>query len=221
MADPYFFKRIRKFQRILQDEAVRRTSVDALEKRAEFFVDRFQGILPAASRVLDIGGGWGFYAEPLERRGHQLTVLDVVKPALQKAPVVIYEGGRFPFPDKSFDASLMVTMLHHVPDPEAVIREAGRVTRRFLIVVEDLYHHALGRFWTVLRDRLYNFEFFGHPCQFRKKEEWVALFAKLGYTRVNEEEVYTRLAGLRILNGILVFEAEIATPPMEARDDRN
>ena len=200
-------KKIRKFQRCLLDETVRRTSVAALESRAEFFVDRFKTCLPAASRVLDIGGGWGFYSAPLERRGHHLTVLDVVKPALQKAPVIVYKGGRFPFPDKSFDVSLLVTMLHHVPEPEAVIREAGRVTRRFLIVIEDLYHHALGRFWTVLRDRLYNFEFFGHPCQFRKKEEWVALFGKLGYALVNEEEVYTRLAGLSILNGILVFEA--------------
>lgn len=189
------------------DETVRRTSVESLERRAEFFVSRFEGRLPAASRVLDIGGGWGFYSEPLERRGHHLTVLDVVKPALQKAPVIIYEGGRFPFPDQSFDVSLLVTMLHHVPDPEALIREAGRVTRRFLIVVEDLYHHAWGRFWTVLRDRLYNFEFFGHPCQFRKKEDWVALFGKLGYKLAGEEEVYTRLAGLSILNGILVFEA--------------
>ena len=201
-------KKIRKFQRVLLDEVVRRTSVAPLEKRAEFFVNRFKGFLPAASKVLDIGGGWGFYAEPLERRGHHLTVLDVVKPAFQKAPVVVYEGGRFPFPEKSFDVSLLVTMLHHVPDPAVVIREAGRVTRRFLIVVEDLYHHALGRFWTVLRDRLYNFEFFGHPCQFRKKEDWVALFGKLGYKLVSEDEVYTQLAGLRILNGILIFEAE-------------
>ncbi len=200
-------KKIRKIQRHILDEMVRRTSVASLEKRAEFFAGRFGEVLPAGSRVLDIGGGWGFYAGPLERRGHSLTVLDVVKPGLQKSPVVVYDGGRFPFADKSFDACLLVTMLHHVPDSAAIIREAGRVTRRFLIVVEDLYHHMLGRFWTVLRDRFYNFEFFGHPCQFRKKEEWVELFAKQGYSLLQEEEVYTRLAGLRILNGIFVFEA--------------
>ena len=178
-----------------------------LASRAEFFANRFDPWIPSGSQVLDVGGGWGFYAGPLERRGHHLTVLDVVKPGFQKSPVVVYEGGRFPFADKSFDVSLLVTMLHHVPDPSAVILEAGRVTRCFLIVVEDLYHHALGRFWTILRDRFYNFEFFGHPCQFRKKEDWVALFDKLGYSLVKDEEVYTRLAGVRILNGILIFEA--------------
>ncbi len=202
-----FVKKIRKIQRYLLDQVVRRTSVAPLEARAEFFVNEFKEVLPAQSQVLDIGGGWGFYAGPIERRGHHLTVLDVVKPALQKAPVVVYDGGRFPFADKSFDVSLLVTMLHHVPEPEAIIREAGRVTRRFLIVVEDLYHHAFGRFWTGLRDRLYNFEFFGHPCQFRKKDEWVRLFAKLGHPLVSDREVYTRLAGMRILNGVFVFEA--------------
>ena len=201
-----FVKKIRKIQRYLLDETVRRTSAPSLEKRAEFFAKRFEPFLPAGSRVLDIGGGWGFYAEPLARRGHHLTVLDVVKPGYQKSPVVVYDGGRFPFADKSFDVSLLVTMLHHVPDPPAIIREAGSVTKRALIVVEDLYHHALGRFWTVLRDRFYNFEFFGHPCQFRKKKEWVELFSQLGYRLITEEEVYTRLAGFRILNGILIFE---------------
>lgn len=201
-------KKIRKFQRHLLDEVVRRTSVAPLEKRAEFFVQKFEPFLPPKSRMLDIGGGWGFYANPLESRGHHLTVLDVVKPGFQKSPVVVYDGGRFPFEDKSFDVSMLVTMLHHVPDPAAIIAEAGRVTSKFLIVVEDLYHHALGRFWTVLRDRLYNFEFFGHPCQFRKKEEWIRFFEALGHPLVKAEEVYTHLAGLRILNGILVFEAK-------------
>ena len=203
-------KKIRKFQRSLLDAVVRRTSVKALEVRAEFFAGLFEPFLPAPSRILDVGGGWGFYAEPMAKRGHHLTVLDVVKPGFQKAPVVVYDGGRFPFPDKSFDASLLVTMLHHVPDPAAIIREAGRVTRKWLIVVEDLYRNPAGRIWTELRDRFYNFEFFGHPCQFRKKEEWISFFGKLGFKPAETREVYTRLAGLQILNGVFVFKGENA-----------
>ena len=205
-ARPRFANKIRKFQRHLLDEVVRRTSVKQLESRAEFFACRFEPFLPPASQVLDIGGGWGFYSEPLKRRGHHLTVLDVVKPGLQKSPVVVYDGGRFPFADKSFEVSLLVTMLHHVPDPTAIIREAGRVTRKFLVVVEDIYHHAFGRFWTVWRDRFYNFEFFGHPCQFRKKNEWIEMFRDLGLTVQRQQEVYTWMAGMRILNGLFILK---------------
>ncbi len=199
--------RIRKFQRSLFDWTVRHNPALKLEERAECLVRTFEGCLNPASRILDIGGGCGFYAEPLKRRGHQVTVLDVVKPGFQKAPVVLYDPEKpFPFPDKSFDASILITMLHHVPKPEVVIREARRVTRHTLIVVEDLYHHALGRWWTEWRDRIYNFEFFGHPGQFKKGDEWVKFFSKEGFSLLEEKEIYTWLAGMRILNGSFIFE---------------
>ena len=202
-------KKIRAFQRYLQDQAVRRPKISKqLEQWAEYLVGLFEKYLGKESRILDIGGGWGFYRAPLEKRGHHLTVLDVVKPGVQKAPVILYPGGRIPFPDKSFQASLLITALHHIPDPESVILEARRVTRESVIVVEDLYHHALGKFWTVLRDRLLNFEFFGHPCQFKKEEEWVDLFRRSGLSLLEKKKVYTHLAGFRILNGLFVFESE-------------
>ncbi|HXV27843.1 MAG TPA: methyltransferase domain-containing protein [bacterium] len=198
---------IRKWQRTLQDSFVRVCST-GLEKRAELFVTHFEEHLPRDSKVLDIGGGWGFYAEPLARLGHHVTVLDVVKPGFQKVPVVVYPGKDLPFPDKSFDASLLITVLHHIADLDKVLSEARRVTRNTLIVVEDLYHHALGRYWTVLRDKIYNFEFWGHPCCFKKKDEWISLFQRHGFFLIEQKNVYTWLAGLRILNGLFVFQRE-------------
>ena len=200
---------VRKAQRQALDWIVENFPAVGLDRRAENFVSIFKEFVPPASRVLDIGGGWGFYAEPLKRsRGCDVTVLDVVEPRFRKAPVVLYSGGKFPFPDRSFDVSLLVTMLHHVPKPEAVLAEAKRVTRRAVIVVEDLYRTAAGRFWTVLRDRFYNLEFVGHPCQFRKKEEWFRCFRKLGLHLEFEKEIHTFLAGMRILNGVFVLGVE-------------
>ncbi len=202
-----FDQKIRRFQRFILDEIVSRNPSLGLDQRAEFFTALFENFLPPQSRILDIGGGWGFYAEPLEKRGHSHTVLEVIKPGYQRAPVVIYDPLKpMPFPDKSFDVSLFITVLHHIPDPEAVLREAKRVTRNTVIVVEDLYHHALGRIWTVLRDQFYNWEFYGHPCQFKKREEWLQLFQKLEMEALNVQEVRTRLAGLSILNGIFVLK---------------
>lgn len=199
---------IRKFQRNLLDGMVRRNPSLGLDSRAEFFARIFEKYLEPRSRILDIGGGWGFYAEPLEKRGHDCTVLDIIKPGYQRAPVVIYDPRHpMPFADKSFDVSLIVTVMHHAPDPAAILREARRVTKKTLIVVEDLYHHELGRWWTIFRDQLYNFEFFGHPCQFRKKREWMKLFMDCGFEPYRDEQVYTWMAGMRILNGIFVLKA--------------
>jgi len=203
----------RKWQRKMLDYMVRKFPGLGLGERAEGFVKLFEHSIPNGSRVLDIGGGWGFYAEPLENRGHEVTVLDVVKPGYQKAPVVIYDGNQVPFDNKSYDVSLFMTVLHHIPDPEAVLSEAKRVTRKHIIVVEDLYQHAIGRCWTILRDRIYNFEYFGHPCQFKKREEWLEIFSRQGFSVVEEKQVYTWMAGLRILNGIFILKPNIDNEP--------
>lgn len=177
-----------------------------LERRAESFVSFFEEFIPRGSQVLDIGGGWGFYAEPLRRaRDCRVTVLDVVEPGFRKTPVVVYDGKKFPFPDRSFDVSLLVTMLHHVPDPERVLLEAKRVTRRAVIVVEDLYQTLWGRWWTILRDQIFNLEFVGHPRQFRKKEDWFQCFRRLGFGLQSEKEIRTSLLGMQIRNGIFVL----------------
>ncbi len=198
--------KIRRIQRYLFDWTVQHHPGLDLEGRAEFFVQRFERHLPKSAQVLDIGGSWGFYGAPLEQRGHQYTVLDVVKPAFHRAPVVLYSPGeKFPLPDRSFDASLIITVLHHIDDPESVLREAVRVTRGIVVVIEDLYHHPVGRWWTKLRDQIYNFEYFGHPGQFRSREEWLATFKKLGLELIEDQKVYTWLSGLRILNGIFIL----------------
>lgn len=200
-----FQTKIRSWQRRVQDRVVRSYPQHKLESRAEYFTSLFADHLEPASRVLDIGGGWGFYAAPLEKRGHDLTVLDVVKPGFQRAPVIIYDGGKMPFEDKSFDASILVTMLHHTPDPVSILKEALRVTRKKIIVIEDVYNHSIGKFWTILRDQFYNVEYFGHPCQFKRSCEWVDLFKGLGLTLEEEKQVRTRISGLSILNAVFIL----------------
>ena len=200
--------RLRQWQATTLDALVQKHMGLPLAKRAEFFVSLFEEYFSPESSILDIGGRWGFYKEPLKSRGHHLTIIDVVKPRYQRAPVIVYDGVKIPFEDESFDCALLITVLHHIPDVISVIREARRVVRKKIIVVEDLYHHSLGRIWTEWRDRLYNFEYFGHPCNFKTAEQWSALFGKEGFRTQKLIQKYTWLAGMRILNGVFVFEKE-------------
>lgn len=197
---------LQAFQRRVLDGIVRCFAHGALEARAEKIVQLFEKQIPRGSRILDLGGGWGFYAEPLKKRGHESLVLDVVNPGYQKAPVMLYDGFRIPFPDQSFDVTILMTMLHHVPDPQALFKEVQRVTRHKVVVVEDLYHHAAGRFWTLCRDRFLNVEFLEHPHQFRKNGEWLEFFKGAGFEASSFKSFYTWLMGLRVLNGIYVLE---------------
>ena len=196
---------LRVFQRRILDGIVRHFAHSALEVRAEKIVQLFEKQIPQGSRILDLGGGWGFYPEPLTKRGHEHLVLDVVKPGYQKAPGVLYDGFKIPFPDQSFDVTILVTMLHHVPDPGVLFKEVQRVTRQKVVVVEDLYRHAAGRFWTLCRDRILNVEFMAHPHQFRKDGEWREFFKAAGFEVSSFKSFYTWFAGFRILNGVYVL----------------
>lgn len=201
----FIYKKLQVFQRRVLDGIVRHFAHTALESRAEKIVQLFENQVPEGSRILDLGGGWGFYAAPLKKRGHESLVLDVVTPGYQKAPVMLYDGSRIPFPDQSFDQTILMTMLHHVPDPEALLKEVWRVTKHKVVVVEDLYCHGLGRFWTICRDRILNVEFTAHPHQFRKDDEWREFFKAAGFAVDFFKSFYTWVAGCRILNGMYVL----------------
>jgi SAM-dependent methyltransferase len=85
-------------------------------------------------RLADIGGGTGNYALALAGLGWQPLVIDRSPEMLQHAadkglPILLAEAERLPLDDASFDAALMVSMLHHTDDPVAALGEARRILR--------------------------------------------------------------------------------------------
>lgn len=105
-------------------------------------------------RVLDICTGTGEMALRLARRGATVTGIDVTEAMLLRAkrkagrlPVDFRLGDarRLDFPDKSFDVSVLSLALHDMPRRVRieVLREAARVTRERLVVVDYDFPRAL------------------------------------------------------------------------------
>ncbi|MGH7278543.1 MAG: class I SAM-dependent methyltransferase, partial [Candidatus Rokuibacteriota bacterium] len=96
-------------------------------------------------RILDLGAGEAYVAAALAPRW---TCAVDVGP-FRRAPgrYVVYDGGRLPFPDGAFDTTLLLLVLHHCADADAVLDEACRVTRRRVIVTESVYRNRRERFW--------------------------------------------------------------------------
>jgi SAM-dependent methyltransferase len=85
-------------------------------------------------QLADIGGGTGNYALALAGEGWQPTVVDRSAQMLAQASIKGLETVRanathLPFADASFDAAILVSMLHHVDDPTQALVEAKRVLR--------------------------------------------------------------------------------------------
>jgi SAM-dependent methyltransferase len=86
------------------------------------------------SALLDVGGGTGNYSQALAAEGWQPLVLDCSPQMLAHAEAkglatVRADATKLPFAEESFDASMLIAMIHHVDRPERAIAEARRVLR--------------------------------------------------------------------------------------------
>ena len=129
--------------------------------------------------VLDIGTGSGSFASYLKKHGFHVSTVDVVDKTIHsQINPIIYNGRELPFEDKRFEASMLITVLHHCADPDQVFAEAVRVSKKKLIVLEDVYSNGVMKRLTWFMDSLVNMEFKGHPHTNKSELEWETLFEK-------------------------------------------
>lgn len=97
-----------------------------------------------ADSVLEIGCGEGFVLDYLAKRNPTLHLrgidrdFEAVRMASKISASVIEfvcaDGAHLPCDDDSFDAVILSEVLEHVPNPDAILKEAIRVTRRYLLI---------------------------------------------------------------------------------------
>lgn len=87
--------------------------------------------------ILELGTGFGAHGAALQQNGHDYVGLDISPGLLEQAAerfpglgstlLVAGDATRTPFRDGLFDGVFCVATLHHLPHPQAGIREAVRV----------------------------------------------------------------------------------------------
>jgi len=97
----------------------------------------------AGERILEIGPGTGYYTLDVAARlaGGSLAAFDVQQEmldhltreaagrGLDNVETTVGDARALPYPDSSFDAAYLVTVLGEVPDQEAALRELRRVLK--------------------------------------------------------------------------------------------
>ncbi|MFE2345594.1 MerR family transcriptional regulator [Kitasatospora cineracea] len=119
---------------------------------------RIRDALGDARTVLNVGAGTGSYEPPDcdVTAVEPSAVMRAQRPA-GAAPCVAADAERLPFADRSFDAAMAVSTVHHWPDPLAGLREMRRVARRVVVFTYDASTAGwLQRFW-LTRDYLPEF----------------------------------------------------------------
>jgi SAM-dependent methyltransferase len=110
------------------------------ERRIRRLAELLAEALPDPCSLLDIGCGDGKLASLLSHIRPVLRIegVDVVPREETSFPVRLYDGVSLPFADSSFDAVMLIDVLHHTRDPLQLLQEALRVSRGSLIVKDHI-----------------------------------------------------------------------------------
>jgi 2-polyprenyl-3-methyl-5-hydroxy-6-metoxy-1,4-benzoquinol methylase len=119
----------------------------------------------AGGRVLDVGSGYGFMLEALEKAGYETYGIEVsphaVEQARRRSGAQMFEQGAeepFPFPDDHFDAVTLLDVIEHLPRYAATLASCRRCLRpggRLFVITlnaRSLARPLLGRRWAWYQD---------------------------------------------------------------------
>ena len=113
-------------------------------------LDVIASLIPAASRVLDLGCGDGVLLAELMRRGHDVLGVEISDEgviACMGAGVPVLQDdideGLGDLADDSFDVVVMSLTLQAVHHPAFVLREMHRVARRSIVSFPNFAHWRL------------------------------------------------------------------------------
>jgi len=153
-----------------------------------------QGFIKEGSKILDLGCGSGIAAKNFQDFFKAKVIgADIRDNRLVKIPFQIIDGKNLPFEDNSVDVVLINYVLHHCQNPEELLKEAKRVSKR-IIIFEDLPEGFLAK----LRCKIHQIIFPGgkKTFNFKKKEEWKKIFEKLDLKIIAQNQVFTKFSWL-------------------------
>lgn len=146
--------------------------------RASAIIEEIKPFITKKDRIMDLGSGLCDVTHTLRGRNYNITAVDIKDLSVFEDLIpIVYDGRKLPFPDDSFDICLLLDMLHHTPNPENIIMEAKRVSKK-LIIMENIYQGTRQKYLSFIMDSVTNMEFFDHPHTNKTDTAWKEIFKK-------------------------------------------
>lgn len=140
--------------------------------------------LPHGARVLDVGCGSGDLAALVMSMRPDLRIegIDVLVRPGTAIPVTAFDGTHIPFADSSFDAAIVVDVLHHTDDPALVLAEISRVAP--VVIIKDhlrdgLLANSTLRFMDWVGNAAHGVRL---PYNYLSRREWTGMWQTLELT---------------------------------------
>ena len=158
-------------------------------RRIQVLARHVAELLPREATVLDVGSGDGLLARRVmdARPDVRITGVDVLARPTAHIPVQLFDGVHLPFAPGSFDALMMIDVLHHASRQEALLAEMARVARQRIIIkdhyVKGVLAHPTLRFMDWVGNVRHGVAL---PYSYWAPERWQRAFAGAGLRRLEE-----------------------------------
>ncbi len=128
-----------------------------IEQQENDWFEKFSPYIEKGN-TLKIGNGLGHSSELIRPYTQNFTILDVqtFPLTINADKVQIYDGINISYPDKSFDTSICIFTLHHIPNNRSYFKEIIRVTKKRIILLEETYDNVFQKLHLYLRDWIVN-----------------------------------------------------------------
>ncbi len=148
------------------------------------YINQIIPFLKPKDKIIDLGAGTSVYTKLLKNKGYNVQPVDIKNYSYYSdIGMCVYDGKHLPFKNNDFDVCLLRSVLHHSSDPEVVLKEAVRVSKK-LIIHENVITNIFQRYYTFLIDCIMNKELI-EPHTNKTDEEWRALFKRLNLDLVD------------------------------------
>lgn len=158
-------------------------------RRTKILSSLIASLLPKSGQILDIGCGDGTIDKKIMslRSDVRITGLDILKRERSAITVRVFDGKIIPAADNSYDAVLLIDTLHHAPNSKSLLKEAKRVTKKY-VIIKDHYLQgktsmAILRLMDWIGNKAYNVNL---PYNYYSYKEWEKLFKELGLRKEKE-----------------------------------
>lgn len=137
--------------------------------------------------ILDLGAGDGLLALEIKKQlNKEVRLVDVVDYNFTDLPLILYNPEeKIPLADKKVDTTILYTVLHHASDPEHLLREATRMTKSRLVIVEGYVEEEDKRITNIFFDWFYNRvvgdEDINVPLNFLRVKGWEKILNSQGF----------------------------------------